>query len=142
MAGEKGTPLSLKARPFLYWLTLLPLLVNPPPSSFAPLSFPNPSLPGYATMTWLGPKPFSLLSTAQLSTGSVWTPSLWSRSKPSWDLATWSWERLNTGKVNAPGTSTLCCCSWLSAPSWSTVRHAVTEAGVGQGSSPAATSIT
>lgn len=55
-------------------------------------------------MTWPGPKLFSLLSTTQLSTGSLSTPSLWSHSKPSWDLSTCSWEKLNTGKVNAPRT--------------------------------------
>lgn len=121
------------------------LLVNPPSflwnCCLCTAKLPK-SIPDYATTTWLDPKPFSPLSTAQLSTGSVWTPSLWSRSKLSWDLATWSWERLNTGKVNAPGTSGLHCCSWLSAPLWSTVRHTVTEAGIGQGSSPAAASIT
>lgn len=67
-------------------------------------------------MTWPDLKPFSPCSTTRLSTKSVLTPSLWSHSKPKWDLSTWSWERLNTGKVNAPelvpfaafhGTSTL-----------------------------------
>lgn len=105
----------------------------------AQLSFPNWSFPDYAAMTWPNLKLSSPHSTTRLSTKSVLTPSLWSHSKPKWDLSTWSWERLNTGKVSAAGTGALSCSSWYLS---SFGAPQVTEGSLGQGSSCAAPPVT